>query len=73
MGQVGSGRICTPCEFPPNGDIPTFAPWATDAAFRFGVSQGEKLRARDDLRRNMVSLRTSVMTPIALPTWGRIY
>ena len=47
-------------------------PGATDAAFRFGVSQGEKLRARDDLRRNMANLCTSVMTPITLPNWGHM-
>ena len=57
---------------PPGGDIPIFAPWATDAAFRFCVSQGDKMHARDDIRRNMANLSTSVMTPIALPTWGRI-
>ena len=31
-----------------------------------------KLRARDDLRRNLVNLRTSVITPITLPTWDHI-
>ena len=41
-------------------------------AFRFGVEQNGKLRAFDDLRQNMVNLRTSVYTPITLPTWDHI-
>ena len=31
-----------------------------------------KLRACDDLRRNLVNLWTSVITPITLPTWDHI-
>ena len=41
-------------------------------AFRFGVSQGSKLRACDDLRHNMVNLCTEVLTPITLPTWDHL-
>ena len=31
-----------------------------------------KLRACEDIRQNMVKLRTSVITPITLPTWDHI-
>ena len=72
LDQVDRVWLCPPCEFSPTGDIPIFPPWETNAAFRFGVSLGEKLRARDDLRHNMVNLRTSSMTPITLPTWGHL-
>lgn len=72
LSQVEQGWLCPPCAFPPNGDIPIFVHGAANAAFRFGVTQGEKLRACDDLRRNMVNLCALVMTPITLPTWGHL-
>ena len=38
----------------------------------FGVSHGGKLRARGDLRRNLVDICTAILTPITLPTWDRL-
>ena len=38
-------------------------------SFRFGVQQGNKLRAVDDLRQSRANEATSVQTPINLPTW----
>ena len=41
-------------------------------AFRFGVSQGEKLRACGDLRHSLTSLACSIMTPIKLVSWDHV-
>ena len=41
-------------------------------AFRFGVVQGEKIRACDDLKANGVNSATHITTPITLPSWGHI-
>ena len=38
-------------------------------AFRFGVLQGEKLRAVDDIKQSFTNRATRVLTPINLPTW----
>ena len=54
------------------GNVATYEKGKTNVAFRFGVAQGDKLRAFDDLRRNCVNLRRTVWTPIKLPTWGHI-
>ena len=62
LSQVEQGWLCPPFPFSPNGDIPFFAPGASSAAFRFGVDLGNKLRACDDLRHNMVNLCSSVLT-----------
>ena len=50
-----------------------FPPEDTNFASRFwGLNKMKRIRACDDLRPNMVNLRTSVHAPIALPTWGHI-
>ena len=67
MTQAVKGRLFPPCEFSPNGDIPIFAQWATEAAFCFGASQGEKLRACDDLN-NKVNLCTYLSDDSYHPT-----
>ena len=41
-------------------------------AFRFGVQQGSKLRAVDDLKRSATNDATFVSTPINLPSWDHI-
>ena len=41
-------------------------------AIRFGVSQVEKKRAFDDLRRSMANLDCSVLTPTRLVSWGHV-
>ena len=43
-----------------------------NVAFRFGVQQAEKLRARDDLRYAMTNLTCSVLTPIKLASWDHL-
>ena len=70
--QVKEGWLSPPAVFSANGDIEFFPQGATNAAFRFGVSQGSKLRACDDLRHNMTNLCTSILTPITLPTWDHL-
>ena len=44
-------------------------PRALNFSFRFGVEQGEKLRAVDDLRQSLTNQATFINTPINLPTW----
>ena len=41
-------------------------------AFRFGVAQGEKLRACDDLRHSHTNLSCVVETPIKLVSWDHL-
>ena len=72
LSQVKEGWLSDPLEFNNEGDITYFSSGETNAAFRFGVSQGEKLRACDDLRRNLVNVCTAVLTPITLPTWDHL-
>lgn len=40
--------------------------------FRFGVEQGEKIRAIDDLKQSLTNLAFSVLTPIRLVSWGHV-
>ena len=47
-------------------------PVLANPAFRFGVQQGSKLRAVDDLKRSATNDATFVSTPINLPSWGHI-
>ena len=69
---AGFGWVAYRTPLPSNGERPQFPPGATNAAFRFGVSHGTKLRACDDLRNNVVNWRTAVLTPITLPTRGHL-
>ena len=66
------GWLEGPYEIPPNGTVACFDQTRFNFPFRFGVEQMHKLRARVDLLRNLVKLRTSVITPITLPTWDHI-
>ena len=45
------------------------SPTILNFSFRFGVQQGEKLRAVDDLRQSRTNDATFINTPINLPTW----
>ena len=72
MGEVAQGWLIVPPEFSENGDIPFFSLCGTDASFRFGVSQGGKLRACADLRRSMANLRSVDPTPITRAAWGHL-
>ena len=72
LSQVKEGWLSDPFEFDNEGNISQFPLGETNAAFRFGVSQGSKLRACDDLRHNLVNVCTAVLTPITLPTWDHL-
>ena len=56
----------------PNGTVACFDQTKFNFAFRFGAEQMNKLRECDDIRHNLVNLRTSVITPITIPTWDHI-
>ena len=66
MGQVSEGCLIGPMGFSEGGPVP-FSLCSAEAAFRLGVSHGEKLRECADLRRIMLILRAAVLTPTALP------
>ena len=72
LSHVQEGWLSQAAEFSPDGDIDFSPCGATDAAFRFVVSQGEKVRACDDPMHNMTILCTTGLTPITLPTWGHL-
>ena len=72
ISQGASGCHIDPLLMAPVGAVDGFSPGGANIAFRFGVPQNAKLRGRDDLKQNMVNLRTSVVTPITLPNWGHI-
>ena len=70
--QVHLERLSDPIPIDNSGRVQGFSLEGANSAFRFGVEQDQKLRACGDLKQNMANLRTSVYTPIALPTWGHI-
>ena len=72
VDQVAQGWLSRPVDLSENGDLPLFSTGNTNVAFRFGVSQGEKLRACDDLRHCLVNACTVILTPITLPTWDHL-
>ena len=72
LSQAQLGWISDPIPIDKSGRAHGFSLEGANFAFRFGAEQNEKLRARDDLRQNMVNLRTSVYTPITLPPWDHI-
>ena len=69
---VQLGWLSGPLTIYNSGRVPGFSLEGADFSFRFVAEQNEKLRAFGDLKQNMVNLRTSVFTPITLPTWGHI-
>ena len=72
MSQAQSGWWSGPLPIDNSGRVSRFSLEGANFAFRFGVEQNEKLRARDGLKQNMANLRTSVFAPITLPTWDHI-
>ena len=75
LSQVNSGWLEGPWELVHVGSpiIPSIPqPININHAFRFGVAQGEKVRACDDLKANRVNSITSILSPITLPSWGHI-
>ena len=61
--------LSNPSPFPTRVIPPFFSLGATNAAFRFAVVQGSKLRPCEDLRRNLTNVCAAILTPITLPTW----
>ena len=70
--QVKKGWLGAPLPIDTLGNVATYAEGEANIAFRFGVAQGDKLRACGDLRHNCVNLHCTVWTPIILPTWDHI-
>ena len=70
--QVAAGWLGEPIPIPCSGILPDIRPEGINIAFRFGVEQGNKLRACDDLKHNWANLACSVWTPITLPTWDHV-
>ena len=70
--QAKDGRHGRPIPIPTSETNPDIRPDGFDVAFRFGVGQGEKLRALGDLKRNMVNPTCSVWAPITPPTLGHV-
>ena len=64
IAQAADGWLGGPRDISASGDIDVFGKGETNIASRLGVCQFGKLRARDDLRRNMVNLATSILTPL---------
>ena len=73
MDQVGKQWLDGPHPFNDEGELMVNGePVQANPAFRFGVQQGEKLRAVDDLKRSATNEATFVATPINLPSWDHI-
>ena len=68
--QVEKGWLDGPFPFDEEGKMITGeGPQLVNPAFRFGVQQGEKLRAVDDLKRSQTNRAAAIRTPVNLPTW----
>ena len=72
MGRVEEGYV--------GGLVPSDAegrplagegPQRVDPASRFGLPQGGKLTAADDLKGSHANRAAAVRTPVNLPTWGQ--
>ena len=72
LNRTKEGWLNGPRDISSAGDIDILGKGNAYIAFRFGVCQFYKLRARGDLKQNMVNLATSVLAPISLPSWGHI-
>ena len=66
MGQVQQGWLEEPAKLTPDGLPAELSGDAVNIAFRFRVSQAEKLRACDDLRHSLTNETCAVMTPTQL-------
>ena len=70
IAQVEKGWLHGPFAFDEEGNLVTEeGPQLANPAFRFGVQQGTKLRAVDDLKRSQTNRAAAVRTPVNLPTW----
>ena len=61
---MAEGWLGGPRDISASGDVGIFDKGNTNIAFRFGFFQFEKLRARDDLMRNIGKLETATLAPI---------
>ena len=68
--QVKKRWLGAPLPIDTLGNVATYEKGKTNIAFRFGVAQGDKLRAFDDLRHNCVNLRCTVWIPNQAPDLG---
>ena len=73
MDQVKKRWFNGPRRFNKEGELLVDGkPVVANPGFRFGVQQGLKLRAVDDLKRSATNDATFVSTPINLPSWDHI-
>ena len=72
VSQWKKGWLSEPIPLAPDGNPTTWKSSSFNIAFRFGVTQADKVRACDDLRHSMTSLSCAVLTPIKLASWGHI-
>ena len=72
MAQVERGWLGSPDRVTDRGRVERAPAEAINLAFRFGVSQQNKLRARDDVRRSGTNADCLIRTPNILPTWDHL-
>ena len=73
MGQVTKHWLDDPHCYNENGErLVGDEPLVANPAFRFGVQQGEELRAFEHLKRSSTNDAAFLATPINLPSWGHI-
>ena len=72
IAQVELGRLGKPLALNSTGRYTDQASLPLNNAFRFAVIQGVKVRACDDLKASLTNKACSVLSPIALPSWGRL-
>ena len=69
---MGKGWLLPPIPLTYEGDPFITKYHKLNIAFRFGLDQGGKLRACDDLRHARTTLACVVATPIKLVRWGHV-
>ena len=72
VAQVERGWLGPPDRVTDQGRAARSPADAINLAFRFGVSQQDKLRACDDLRHSGTNAACLIRTPNSLPTWDHI-
>ena len=72
LTQGQKGWLSEPIPLAANGKPTTWKSERYNIAFRFGVSQAEKIRACDDLKHSLANLSCAVLTPIKLVSWDHL-
>ena len=72
MAQVECGWLAAPLPFDVDGNLPGSDFDTVNAAFRFPVIQGSKIRDCDDFEYGLINLCAAEFTPITLPTCDHI-